>query len=383
MICEQVLLVTALLGPVELHADNSIALGKGLFNLIAKRVLPQHAIPSTALMCETFAYKYGDVCSDVVHVKCERDYFYRPRICYSAWRQGKLKDMNCVVGNHPLEDVIHIHAWVQLHYMHCGQLPSFFYFMPGMVARGAELVPGRIYPVMSESKDLGVICLCPEGQAFALLKMHGCAAEALRLEHWQLALHEKNLQVAPLICRRHAVIKLHDGMIGLIVEQSGSMPSEVLNLQPEFNVTIHPNLNTRNYLDFDCKYQILVGDEEYRRLTFPTVHKQLLALGTHIAVKKQIVGDNIPKERNASNVETRRAKLPAGDYAYVIGWLRYPDDCDNDYRTNTTFFIAFRMTTYANEFEDICVISLPVECCVLVNDEIKEESVDYLVSNAL
>jgi hypothetical protein len=359
----QVLLLAALIGNTELHADNSIALGKGLFNLIAKKTLPQQAIPSKALICETFCYRYGEVAADKLEVNCTREYFFRPRACFSAWRHGKIKELNCLVGNHPMEDVIHIHAWVQLHYMHMGKLPSHFYFMPGMVPRSAELVPGRIYPFVSHSGEFGVIQLCPGGRSFAVLCMGDYHPQAICIESWQSHVMELKIQVAPLVYRMGAVIRDPDGHLRVLSPQvTVELPPQVQGFVPKFESRVHLNAPLINYLNYDGNYTLSDGSEVH----WTQAHSSLVALGAHVVVRKDIV------QRGLSNT-----KVPHGNHTHVKGWLRYRDECDPA-GTTDSIYIAFRVASQNNEMEDVCVLPIDEEHCSLAEDMPDVACVDYL-----
>ena len=361
----QVLILASLLGPVELHADNSIALGKSLFQLVAARTLPQQAVPTMSLMCETFAYSYGEVASDAVRVRSKRDYFFRPRVCFGAWRHGRIKELNCLVGAHPLEDVIHIHAWVQLHLMHMGQLPSHFYFMPGMVPRSPELVPGRIYALMSESEHTGVLCLCPEGRSYGYVQMAGCDPEAVALESWQQALRAMRLQVAPLVHRRGAVVKLDDGALRVLVPQKLDKPPATRHWKPAYELVMHPDLQDHNYLDYLGQYALANDDS----MDWNEAHDRLITLGTHVVVKKECVQALITREMGV--------RMPRGEYTHVKGWLRYPEDCDVQGRVDS-IYVAFRVASAVVELEDVCVLPIGQDDCTLFQDAPDVSAVDFL-----
>jgi hypothetical protein len=356
-----VLLLAALIGNTELHADNSIALGKGLYKLIARQTLPQQAVPSKSLLCETFCYSYGEVAGDAVRVECNKDYFFRPRICFSAWRHGKIKELNCLVGNHPLEDVIHIHAWVQLHYMHMGRLPSYFYFLPGMVPRSAELVPGCVYPVKRSDNLSGIVCVCPGGRTCAIIQMHGYLMEAMNLEKWQSTAVAMGIQVGPLISRKGGVIRMDDGTLEVLVPQMDvDIPDSINDWKPEFSQILHPENSKTNYLNYSGNYTLFDGQQ----IAWEEAHDKLVALGTHVLVAKE-------------NIE--RVRVPRGDHTHVKGWLRYPDECDEQ-GDSKSVFIAFRVASQHNEMEDVCVLPLSSELCSLAADMPDVTFVDYLQS---
>ena len=165
----QHLLVNALIGDVHLHSDNTVEMGKNLFALITATIAPQQVIPTMGLVSEVFQFRNEEVADDMVEVTCHRDYFLRGRKCANAWRKGRITELACTMGPHPLEDVIHIHAWMQKHIEHCGRPPSQFYIMPARHMRHAELVPDRVYPVATADGNNGVVCVFPKGQVSYLI----------------------------------------------------------------------------------------------------------------------------------------------------------------------------------------------------------------------
>jgi len=362
-------MLTSLLGYVELHADNSIALGKGLFQLVAKRTVPRQAVPTTHLLCESFKYANGEVRPDTVEVKTSRQYFWRPRVCYGAWLKQKAKDLNCFVGNHPLEDVIHIHAWIQLHQMHIGSPPTQFYWLPGMVPRHAELVPGRIYPILKGDDTTGTVCVCPEGQSHTLLCPDGMTAEALDLEVWHAELRLNEYQVAPLIFRRHAAVYVN-GEICVLLLQNPERPSPINGIEDKHIHTIIADVHPDNYLDFNGNYMVSAGSHG-THMPWKDVHAGLLAIGTHLLARKADV-------ESALSTQESRPRLPPGSYTYVKGWLRYPDECD-EIADEETVYMAFNVSTQANECQDVCVLAIPVENVNRVQDMPGAEFADRLL----
>lgn len=361
----QVLIMASLLGPVELHADNSIALGKSLFQLVASRTLPQQAVPTRSLMCETFTYSYGEVAADAVKVPCKRDYFFRPRICFGAWRYGKIKELNCLVGAHPLEDVIHIHAWVQLHLMHMGHLPPHFYFMPGVVPRSPELVPGRAYPYLGEASETGVICVSPGGMNFAFIRPYNKNALCMDLECWQLFARDFKIQVAPLIHRRGAVVKTDDAL-RVLVPQQPERNFEWTRWDDEYEKTVHPGMQEDDvYLNYDGEYALTGG----QTIPWDEAHRCLVALGTHVLVEKERVQAILKPDMGV--------RMPRGAHTHLEGWIRYPESCDAQGDLDS-IFVAFRVMSPTVELEDVLVLPVRQDYCTLCSDAPEVDAVDYL-----
>jgi len=55
------------------------------------------------------------------------------------------------------------------------------------------------------------------------------------------------------------------------------------------------------------------------------------------------------------NLLTENKKKLPGNFHYLMGCLRYPDECDAKYGTNNDIFIAVRVATYSLGFDDIVV----------------------------
>jgi len=347
----QHLFVSALLGNCDLHSNNPSEFAKNLFAFMVRWTVPRQAVPSCALMCETFQYRYGEVTEDLFPVLSDREYFVRKRKCCVAWRKGVLGQMANVLGAHPLEDVIHIHAWVQQHTMLCGSPPRHFYFMPSMVPRGAELVPGRIYPLLRGDNERGVICVCPEGLSFALVQMdEATTGSAVPLDRWQLHLQNHMLSVAPLIFRKHAVIQMEDKSLGVLQEQSEleQRCAELEGWKEEYNTAIHVT-EKRNFLNCEGKYYVLF-DDGTKYMEWEDVHKRLLPLGTHMVILKS----HMPGSRS----------YPESTQNYVSGWLRYPDACDEGGDANDAIYVAFRVGERADDFKSLLVLPIPIEHCM-------------------
>lgn len=337
----QHLLVNALIGDVHLHSDNTVEMGKNLFALVASMTIPQQACPTGALVSEMFQFRNEEVVEDLVEIRCPREYFLRNRKCINAWRKGRMTELACAMGPHPIEDVLHIHAWLHTHIEHCGRPPTDFYVMPTRKMRSPELVPGRNYPVQrnfvvdgSEVEEKGVLCVCVNGCAFALLQFTTSSRTAFPIQHWQVELDHLNISVAPLVFRKHAVIALNsNGDLGIIQEIEDRLDEseyELLdNWQGSFESVIRKSCE-KNYLDLEGNYSILLEDGTTERMCWTDVHNLLLPLGVHMLVEKT----KIPPRYES--------RIPDDGLPYLLGWLRYPDECDADYDRNDLVFVAFR-----------------------------------------
>jgi hypothetical protein len=323
-------------------------------------VAPQQAIPTKALMCETFRFRFGDVTEDTVDVVSKRLYFRRPRKCYEAWRNGTLKHMGFTVGLHPMEDVMHIHSWVQVHILLAGKAPTEFYPLPRQVERPPEFVPGRIYPVygpeIGGGRDMGVLCVCPNGLNCWALKMLGDdETMCFELTHLSHVIYEFALTAAPLVFRPNAVLDCDDYGLGVIQDRA-----EVVIPITQKGLTQIMQVESRQYLGWDGKYHVHTLDsEDLRGMEFTSAHTRLLPLGTHMVVPLH----KMPPD----------TKIPS-NFTHVKGWLRYADEYDE--ADPCKIYVAFRVGKSENDMQDVDVIPFsPVSCeefdkCIVSPDKI-------------
>lgn len=366
----QTLFINALLGTSELHSDNSIKLGQEIFKLLIRQYAPIQAVPSIVLLCETFKTQYGDVVGDVFSVPTNKCYFFRHRIDYAAWKTGLSKDA-CIVQNHPIEDVLHMHSWVQVHYTLIGSLPKKFYYIPQAVQRPPELVPGRIYPIICYEEGTtvlldGLIQISPNGRSFVLISLIFQDRErremAVNIDLLALSHMNMNFQVGPLISRKHAVI-LQEGKLYLLQKQpTRDMKTlmETLELRPEHLDTMFPDAEVCCYLNYKGYYKLHNG----AKLHWTLAHDCLLPLGTHFAVELSHFNKTLDFFHLKNKVPTSKDK-PEN---FVMGWLRYPDECDLCYGDETKIFLSFRVAAYPTDFDEILVIPFEIDGVRLLQD---------------
>ena len=367
----QALLLASLIGNVELHADNSIHVGKAIFNLIAKKTVPQQAVPSMSLVLETFTFKQGEVISDSVSFRTKRQYFFRPQICYKAWKSGEIQELNRVIGNLPLEDTVHIHAWVQVHTTLVRKPPQYFYYIPMRTYRPPELVPGRIYPLKGERGRDGVICLCPEGYDCAVIRIGQAEMEVIDLKMWTKRLNDLGMQVGPLVFRMHAAVEKGDS-IGVLVPTDPQIPMDEVRSQRK---KIHKGIEVANFLRWDGYYAVYFDDlgedgkkdpeKEFHGMHWDETHKNVVVLGHHIRVSR----DDLVEQ---TGITSNRIQA-----SYVVGWLRFPDDC-HQVLSDRSVWVAFRLASPANlECEDVVILELHPSLCKCVSN--LDGAVDYIL----
>jgi hypothetical protein len=372
----QILLLASLLGNCELHSDNSIQLGKEIFKLMAKQYLPMQAVPSKAILCETFKTQYGEVVGDIFSVTCNRDYFFRHRLDFNAWKTGVSKDAK-IVANHPLEDVIHIHAWVQVHYMLVGVLPTKFYYIPLALQRPPELVPGRIYPLICEDMIEGTVRVAPNGKSHTHFRYNYDDKEkedkAISVDWMALYFSLTQVQIAPLIYRKHAVVVLPDKSFHILQPQQNDandyLPDSELCETGKHAFKMYPDIESENYLNVRGEYWL--GGDTF--LHWKLAEEYLLPLGTHLAIYTIALWEFI----SANNL---KYKLPPGDFNYAVGWLRYPDECDINYGDNNFVFIAIRVASFEQDFDDVLIVSIKPDDVFRKSDILPGNlCVDYLI----
>jgi hypothetical protein len=264
-----------------------------------------------------------------------------------------MAELACVLGPHPLEDVMHMHSWFQTHLAHCGRPSDEFYVIPARLIRGAEVVPGRIYPVAGLAGETGTVWVCPGGYNFALLTVDGVEA-AVPMCNWQQELEIRDLNVAPLVFRKHAVVYMQGALFVLQERPADFDPDRFAHL-PHF-CRVRPDM-PRNFLTLQGEYLGLADDGGTVSIPWHLAHSRLLPLGAHIAVHKSSF--------DRSYAQLHVATDTGADH--VVGWLRYPDAGEPDDPAH--IFIAFRKiarnSTRRNEIEDVDVLGFPIACCAL------------------
>ena len=213
---------------------------------------------------------------------------------------------------------------------------------------------------MSPDDKVGIVCVSPNGNAFTLVRV-GDENAAFPIQLWQMELDRLNFSIAPLVFRQHAVVALDaDGRLGIIQSMEEGFPKDeygsILNWQESFDDIIR-DVGTQNYLDIDGNYSLLQDDGECIRMHWLDVHNQLLPLGIHIIVKKNCLPSRFTP------------RLPSGDNNYLLGWLRYPDESDIDFKRNDLVFVAFRVidrnSNRRSDMEDVDIIGFnSIDCIV-------------------
>ena len=166
----QHLLVTAIQGRSELHADNMFSFGANLTEFILSRCAPIQATPAQQMIYESFRHVNDDVLPLRTFVSAKRpEYFVRTINDHGALEYGLATELPAMLGAHPPEDVMHLGSWIQLFtILNVGAKPMQFECFPEYNGRPPELVCGRNYPLVGVDPDeTGTLCLAPDGRAGA------------------------------------------------------------------------------------------------------------------------------------------------------------------------------------------------------------------------
>ena len=108
-------------------------------------------------------------------------------------------------------------------------------------------------------------------------------------------------------------------------------------------------------------------------LHWKLAEEYLLPLGTHLAIYTIALWEFI----SANNL---KYKLPPGDFNYAVGWLRYPDECDINYGDNNFVFIAIRVASFEQDFDDVLIVSIKPDDVFRKSDILPGNlCVDYLI----
>ena len=326
----QHLLITALQGSGELHADNIFNFGANLTELILSRCAPLQCTPAGVIVHETFHHVYEEVLPFHTMVGSRPEYFVRTINDYSAFDTGRTSELPAVLGPHPPEDVMHLGAWIQLYsILYNGAKPMDFQTFPLYNGRPPELVRGRKYPLLSLDQDpAGTITLQHQSATVTLPEDGWRPRAPVPIEKWWTFLCDRKLMVAPLVFRHYAAFRLLDGGICVAVQRNGQ------------------------FIDDQGKYHLGQSQDTLVATPFPEAHGRLLPLGTHILVR----ADALVPHGLTSATEWAR------------GCLRYPQLAgeEDPYR----LYITMPVRENPSQGIKARVISVAVQDCLIFRDGI-------------
>ena len=298
----QHLLITAIQGRDELHADNMFTFGANLTEFILSRCAPLQSAPAQQMVYESFGHVNDDVLPLRVSVSPKRpEYFVRTINDHGALDYGLATELSAMLGPHPPEDVMHLGSWIQLYtILNAGAKPAQFECFPEYNGRPPELVCGRTYPLASEDPDMtGTLCLAPEGRYGAyrivvtIMQVGGvreCEVHPLAdIKDWfKDVVENSKFMVAPLVFRRHAVFKNQD------------RPTESPFVAINFDTPAAPNtpspfprqdnsVGISQFLSHTGNYVLAQGRGKHSTVHFTEAHERLMPLGSFILIEKNAI----------------------------------------------------------------------------------------------
>lgn len=292
----QHLLLTALQGHGDLHADNIFTFGANLTELIMSQCAPVQANPARALVTESYHHVDEDVIPLHTIAVAERpEYFVRTINDHGALVNGKSSELPAILGAHPPEDVMHLGSWIQLHsIIHSGAKPEAFGCFPEYNGRTPELVMDRRYPLVStEASVWGTIILRRESATTNVLIYRDDAREVTHappLGKWWDFLCQQGLMVAPLVFRSHAAFRSSTG--------GDRVPWVAIR---------HPD--STQFLSPEGEYLLARSKDEQTPEHFADAHLRLIPIGSHILIS--------PDAMERHGLLNSR---------WTLGSLRYPVD---------------------------------------------------------
>ena len=336
----QHLLLTALQGTKDLHADNMFSFGANLTEFILSRCAPLQSIPAGVCVHESFVHAHEEVVPLHSLVTDRPEYFVRTVNDHCAMENGMASELPAILGPHPPEDVMHLGSWIQLYtIIHNGMKPEIFECFPVYNGRPPELVIGRRYPLLGVEAR-GTIMLTTEGTAHFTTGEDTERWEILapiRIKGWWDFLCKKQLMVAPLVFRHFAVFTSEDRTPWITMRHAD-----------------------RQFVNQDGQYLLTRSNTEQELVPFLEAHNRLLPIGAHLLVKTHALA---PYAISAPN-------------EWILGSLRYPDsrhEEDDPYR----IYLSIRTRQPRTLDVDVCVVSVAVQDCHIPHEEERQRRNAY------
>jgi len=327
----QHLVLCALQGDCELHADNMFTFGTNLAEFILSRCCTVQSCPTEAIVLESFEHQNDEVVPmrSSVSMIDRPEYFIRPLCDHGAMQCGIMAELPPVIGNHPPEDVMHLGSWVQLYgILYNGKRPDAYETFPIYNGRMPELVQGRRYPLLDEEgTGACTIILGPDGACIGEDKL-------VPLSDWWSAVRSMGFGAAPLIYRPYAVFDIDGPWVSLDTSDSFG----------------------RQYIDHQGCYSLTRNGAEVIKLVFFEAHRRLLPIGAHIIVRRESL--------HPYGVSARTD--------WVLGYLRYPDPPtvypENSFALRYGVFLAIRTRKHNAKEHNVIIISVDPMSCHVVNE---------------
>ena len=358
----QHLLVTSLQGRSELHADNMFSFGANLTEFILSRCAPVQSVPAQQMVYESFRHVNDDVLPLRTFVSSKRpEYFVRTINDHGALEYGLATELPAMLGPHPMEDVMHLGAWIQLStILNAGAKPTHFECFPEYNGRPPELVCGRTYPLLNEDpKMTGTLCIAPDGRSGAFRVIvcktddHGVYSVEFQplmdIKEWyKYVVQISKFSVAPLVFRRHAVFRNDKERNGAPFVAVNFKTPAIADGNSVDRFPRHGNVETiKQFLSGVGNYVLSQGRGVHEKVHFTEAHDRLVPLGMFILIRKASL--------NQFGVSCSKG--------WLRGSLRYPEDVepdDDDHQYHV--YVAVRVKTRTGDLI-VRIVHAHVESC--------------------
>ena len=342
----QHLLITAIQGTKELHADNMFTFGANLTEFIMSRCAPIQSIPAGVSVLESYRHVHEEVVPLHLSVSPRPEYFVRTVNDHCAMETGTASELPAVLGNHPPEDVMHLGSWIQLYtILHNGNKPEVFQYFPSYNGRPPELVLGRVYPLLG-NKMAGTLVL--NGTANILISSDEENWEVLppvKLKDWWKKLCELELMVAPLIFRNYAVFRTEVDRPPMVAVQ-------------------HDN---KQFLNQTGEYLLAKSADIIEPVSFSEAHSRLLPLGAHVFVRpRALVNYRITSTSD-----------------WIMGCLRYPEEATHPEDDRCQVYLTIRMKEVSGKEICVRVVNVSPEQCIIPDENQARRSMHNFASFAI
>ena len=342
----QHLLITAIQGTKDLHADNMFTFGANLTEFILSRCAPIQSIPAGVSVLESYRHVHEEVVPLHLSVSSRPEYFVRTVNDHCALETGVASELPAVLGNHPPEDVMHLGSWIQLYtILHNGTKPNVFQYFPSYNGRPPELVIGRRYPLLG-NQTVGTLLLT--NTASILISSEDDQWDTIppvKLVDWWKKLCEMELMVAPLIFRNYAVFR----------------PDAVD--RPPLVAMMHDD---KQFLNITGEYLLAKSVDIIEPVPFWEAHSRLLPIGSHVFVKSKALA-NFSITAHAD---------------WIMGCLRYPEDETQSEDNKCQVYLTIRMKEVPGQEVCVRVVHVSPEECIIPDENQARRSMHNYTSIA-
>jgi hypothetical protein len=411
----QHVVLCSIFGEHELHSDNVFHLGANIFQLFLQRASPAQNTPFGSAIYEQFVQNKNDVVPMRVMYEMKRrpDYFLRAVHDRGMEQTGEVTELPRQIANHPPEDTVHLTPWLRLHsILFSGKFADNVFPFPRYNGRTPELVPGRIYPIMAYRQHAmrniddatddrlhhyvsGTVCVCPQGEPRVVLYFQNeKSCRVYGLDAWSEVIEQQHIVVAPLIFRAHALVRMGESKMGIIVrwdagslvtsfdtlglrnpdglKTAGRRPDTAAesapprtkacrSVQRQCDTETLPNIvcSNKQYLSKYGEYRVRIcqsinGQDVMfdEKMHFSWVHRNLVGLGSPML----ILLEHLDQCKCYSY----------GDATHLKCFLRYPEGLPN-YSKENLAYVSFRVNG-PNKLSTIHVQGFPFQYLYSITD---------------